>query len=100
MYAYLIALGTLNMYGFWLVPWIELLAGFLHIILWIVFAAVLLTLVPPHSSEFVWFEKADASGWSSDFVSFNLGVVLVTWGFVGFDAAAHISEVRVAMAKS
>ncbi|KAK3615262.1 hypothetical protein LTR22_027504 [Elasticomyces elasticus] len=32
------------------------------------------------------------SGWESDFVSFNLGIVLLTWGFVGFDAAVHISE--------
>lgn len=93
MYAFLITLGALNMYGFWLIPWIELLSGILHIVLWIVYAVVLLTLAPRHSSEFVWFEKANSSGWSSDFVSFNLGVVLITWAFVGFDAVAHISEV-------
>ncbi|KAK3699702.1 hypothetical protein LTR37_016307 [Vermiconidia calcicola] len=92
MYAYLIVLGLLNMYGFFLIPWIEFLAGLLHVILWIVFAAVLLTLAPRHSSHFVWLEKANLSGWESDFVSFNLGLVLITWGFVGFDAVAHISE--------
>lgn len=94
MYAYLVALGLLNMYGFWLIPWIELIAGLLHVTLWLVFAVVLLTLAPRHSNEFVFFEKANMSGWSSDFVSFNLGIVLITWGFVGFDAVAHISEVR------
>lgn len=50
MYAFLIALGLLNMYGFWLIPWIELLAGLLHIVLWLVYAVVLLTWHPgiPH----------------------------------------------------
>ncbi|KAK5710589.1 hypothetical protein LTR15_012918 [Elasticomyces elasticus] len=32
------------------------------------------------------------SGWTNDFVSFNLGIILITYGFVGFDAAAHLSE--------
>lgn len=32
------------------------------------------------------------SGWTNDFVSFNLGTILITWGFVGFDAVVHISE--------
>jgi len=93
MYAFLFALGTLNMFGFWLIPYIELLAGLLHVLLWIVFAIVLLTLAPRHSSSFVFLEKANMSGWMDDFTSFNLGIVLVTWGFVGFDAVAHISEV-------
>lgn len=83
MYAYLIILGLLNMYVFWLIPWIEFLAGVLHIILWIIFASVLLTLAPRHSAEFVFFEKSNLSGWNSDFVSFNLGIILITWGFVG-----------------
>lgn len=93
MWAILIVLGLLNMYAFWLIPWIELLAGLLHIILWVVFAVVLLVLAPRHTSSFVFLEKANSSGWTNDFVSFNLGIVLITWGFVGFDAVAHISEV-------
>ena len=92
MYAFLITLGAMNMYVFWLIPWIELLAGLLHIVLWLVYAVVLLTLATRHSNDFVWMEKANMSGWDNDFVSFNLGIVLVTWGFVGFDAVAHISE--------
>lgn len=95
MYGFLIALGLLNMYAFWLIPWIELIAGLLHVILWIVYAVVLLTLAPRHSTRFVFLEKANASGWTSDFVSFNLGIILLSWGFVGYDAMAHISEVGV-----
>lgn len=92
MYAYLIVLGLMNMYAFWIIPWVELLAGLLHVILWIVFATVLLTLAPRHTADFVFFEKANLGGWDSDFVAFNLGLVLITWGFVGFDASVHISE--------
>lgn len=92
MYAYLIFMGLLNMYAFFTIPWIEFLAGLLHIILWIVFASVLLTLSPRHSASFVFLEKANLSGWSNDFVSFNLGIILITWGFVGFDGAVHMSE--------
>lgn len=94
MYAFLIVLGLLNMYAFWLIPWIELMAGLLHVVLWLVYAVVLLTLSTRHSSSFVWLEKANLSGWDNDFVSFNLGMILITWSFVGFDAVAHISEVR------
>ncbi len=92
MYAYLAFLGLTTMYGFFLIPWIEFMAGVLHVVLWLVFVVVLLTLAPHKSDEFVWLEKANGSGWNSDFVSFNLGLVLITWGFVGFDASAHISE--------
>lgn len=85
MYAYLLVLCLLGMYGFWLIPWIEFLAGLLHIALWVVFACVLLVLAPRHSAEFVFFEKSNMSGWDSDFVSFNLGIILITWGFIGND---------------
>ena len=83
MYATLIVMGLTNMYAFWIVPWLGILAGLLHIGLWIIFAAVLLTLAPKHDASFVLTEKSNLSGWSDDFISFNLGMVLITWGFVG-----------------
>ncbi|KAF2740496.1 choline transport protein [Polyplosphaeria fusca] len=92
MYAVLIVEGLVNQFVFWLVPWIELLAGALHIILFITFVCVLSTMGERKSSDFVFFEKSNLSGWNDDFVSFNLGIVLVTWGFVGFDGAVHMSE--------
>lgn len=83
MYAYLILLGVVNSYLFWIVPYVEVISGILHIALWIVFAAVLLALAPKHTADFVFFEKSNLSGWTNDFVSFNLGIQLITWGFVG-----------------
>lgn len=83
MYGFLLVLGCLNQFAFWVIPWIEMAAGLCHIILFIVFITVLSTLGQRHSLDFVFFEKANASGWESDFVSFNLGSMLITWGFVG-----------------
>lgn len=61
MYAYLIVLGAINMYLFWITPWIELLAGVLHVVLWVVFTSVLLALAPRHSTEFVFLEGSNMS---------------------------------------
>lgn len=92
MYGFLIVLGLLNQFAFWIIPWVEMAAGLLHIILFVVFVVVLTTLGQRHSSDFVFFEKSNLSGWNNDFVSFNLGIILITWGFVGFDGAIHMSE--------
>ena len=83
MAALLLVQGLLNTHIFWIIPWVEFAAGLLHIILWIVFASVLITLAPRHSANFVFFNKSNLSGWNDDYISFNLGVILVTWGFVG-----------------
>lgn len=63
---------------FWIIPWLEYLAGILHLAQWVIIAAVLLALAPRHSADFVFLEKANSSGWTDDFVSFNLGIQLVS----------------------
>lgn len=78
MYAYLALFALVNMYAFWIVPYIEVLTGVLHLVLWVILAAVLLALAPRHDNEFVFLEKANLSGWENDFVSFNLGIQLVS----------------------
>lgn len=42
--ALLITVGLLNTYCFCLIPWMELAAGVLHVILWLIFIVVLVTL--------------------------------------------------------
>jgi hypothetical protein len=73
----------MNMYTWFLIPWIELLAGVLHIVLFIIFVVVLVTLAPRHSAEWVFLKENTASGWTNSFVAFNLGLMTPTWGFVG-----------------
>lgn len=83
IFAMLILEALMNMYTFWLIPWIELMAGILHIVLFIIFVVVLVTLAPRHTADFVFFDRATASGWDNSFVSWNLGLLTPTWGFVG-----------------
>jgi choline transport protein len=79
----LIVEGLMNMYIFWLIPWIELFVDILHIVLFIIFVVVLVALAPRHIADFVFFDRAAASGWDNYFVSWNLGLLTPTWGFVG-----------------
>ena len=97
IYAMLIVQGLMNQYFFWLLPWMELLAGLLHIITWIIFVSVLVTLAPRHSSEFVFLEKTALSGWNNEYISFNLGMITATWGFVG-ESQFLVSEHPIANA--
>lgn len=92
IFAMLIVEALMNMYTFWLIPWIELIAGILHIMLFTIFVVVLVTLAPRHNASFVFFDRASASGWDNSFVSWNLGLLTPTWGFVGeFNLSRHLS---------
>ncbi|KAK1484402.1 LPXTG-domain-containing protein [Colletotrichum abscissum] len=90
--AQLVACALINMYAFRTIPWMELLAGVLHVVLWLVFVVVLLTLAPRASAEFVFFERTVSSGWTNGFVSWNIGMLVPAWGFIGFDGVVHMAE--------
>ncbi|EGD97822.1 hypothetical protein TESG_05329 [Trichophyton tonsurans CBS 112818] len=92
IFAMLIVEGLMNMYTFWLIPWIELLAGILHVVLFIVFVVVLVSMAPRHTPGWVFGDHSSSSGWNNEFISWNLGLLTPTWGFVGFDGAVHMSE--------
>jgi len=44
------------------------------------------------SSEFVWTEIIDNSGWNNRGFAFFLGLFCVQWVMTGYDACAHMSE--------
>lgn len=83
IFAMLIVQALMNMYAFSLIPWIELMAGVLHVCLFIVFLVVFVSLAPRHSAEFVFLRTQSNSGWNSDFASWNIGLLTPVWGFVG-----------------
>ncbi|KAJ5124382.1 Amino acid/polyamine transporter I [Penicillium bovifimosum] len=87
----LVVESLMNMYTFWLIPWIEMLAGILHICLLIVFLVVFTTLGTRHKPEFVFSYTESSSGWAK-FPAWNIGLLTPVWGFVGFDGAVHMSE--------
>ncbi|KAI5356862.1 Putative amino acid/polyamine transporter I [Septoria linicola] len=96
IWAMVLICTCINLFKFGkLVPWIETVAGCLHITLFLVFSIVLLALAPKHSADFVFSSRVDSastSGWTNDFVGWNLGLQTSVWCFVGFDAAVHLSE--------
>jgi len=83
IFALLIMGGLMNMYTWFLIPWLETLAGLLHIVLFVIFVVILVALAPRHSAEFVFTKSASSSGWTNQFISFNMGLMTPTWGFVG-----------------
>lgn len=87
--AQLVIVGLMNMYTFRAIPWLELLAGVLHVILWLIFVIILVTLAPRHDADFVFFERSVNSGWNNSVVSWNLGLLAPAWGFIGFDGVVR-----------
>jgi choline transport protein len=97
IFALLVMGGLMNMYAWFLIPWLETLAGVLHILLFVVFVVVLVTVAPRHSADFVFLKSASSSGWNNQFVSFNMGLMTPTWGFVGefWQSTSHM-QLRLA----
>lgn len=88
----LVAAGLLNTYAFRAVPWLEVVGAVLHVVLFFVFVIVLVALSPRHDARFVFFGTSTESGWHDAMVSWNLGLLVPAWGFVGFDGVVHMSE--------
>lgn len=82
IFGMLIVEALMNMYTFWLIPWIEMLAGILHICLLVVFLVVFVALAPRHTPEFVFLNTQSNSGWGR-FPAWNIGLLTPVWGFVG-----------------
>ncbi|KAK1640784.1 amino acid permease [Colletotrichum phormii] len=83
--------GLMNTYCFRVIPWVELVAGVLHVCLFVVFVVVLAVMGTRHSGSF-FLETNIASGWTDTFIAWNLGMLTCVWSFTGFDSAIHMSE--------
>ncbi|ROW11623.1 hypothetical protein VMCG_01295 [Cytospora schulzeri] len=93
----LITVGTLlfltlvNMYAFPLVPWFELLSGFLNLGLFVVYIAVLFAMSPRNTGA-IFLEEDVSSGWDSYFPAVNIGALSNIFLFVGFESVIHMAE--------
>ncbi|KAM5344334.1 hypothetical protein ACJ41O_012871 [Fusarium nematophilum] len=81
--------GVMNVYAFKLIPWIELVAGVLHVCLFVVFVVVLAVMGTRNDSSF-WLSRNISSGWEDTYISWNLGMLTCVWSFTG--NAIHMSE--------
>lgn len=93
IFALMLVQTLMNLYTWRCIPILEVIAGILHIVLFVIFIAVLLAMAPKQSAKFVFLESTPpSSGWTSTFISWNLGLIAPVWGFVGFDGTIHMSE--------
>ncbi|KAF5586352.1 GABA permease [Fusarium pseudocircinatum] len=83
--------GLMNIYAFKLIPWVELVAGVLHVCLFVIFVVVLVVMGPRNPSSF-WLQRNISSGWNNEYIAWNLGMLTCVWSFTGFDSAIHMSE--------
>jgi choline transport protein len=69
----------------------ETIGGLLHIILFVVFIAILAALGPRSKSDFVFKTlTSDVSGWNNPGVSWGLGLLSMTFSVTGADSVLHM----------
>jgi choline transport protein len=71
----------------------ETIGGLLHIILFVVFIAILAALGPRSKSDFVFKTlTSDVSGWNNPGVSWGLGLLSMTFSVTGADSVLHMCD--------
>lgn len=71
----------LNCWFFSLVPWIELGSGILNIVFFLITLVSFWVMAPRNPPEFI-LTRTKYSGWDSDFVSWNVGMLTQIWLFI------------------
>lgn len=107
--ASLMLLTLVNLYAFRIVPWFELLSGFLNVGIFLVFIVIFLVMAPKNGGEIITASNV-SSGWDNYFVATQVGALSNIWLFVGkssgtacepqitnfqysgFDAIIHMGE--------
>jgi amino acid transporter len=79
----------INVFLINLLPILEFGVAIAHIGLFIAFIAILCALGERNSSSFVWTEFVNSSGWSSDGVSWCIGLLSSSFVFIGKPASLN-----------
>lgn len=92
MIAMLVFCAVINMYAFWLVPWFELLTGFLNVSMVVIIFVVLWAMAPRNSVD-IFMQTNVSSGWDNYFVSANLGALSNIYLFIcKFHPSPHLRQ--------
>lgn len=81
----------LNCWFFELVPWIELSAGILNVVFFLIFFVALWVMSPRNPGSFI-LTRTTFSGWENEFVSWNVGMLTQIWLFISFECVIHMGE--------
>ncbi|KAJ5805360.1 hypothetical protein N7474_011247 [Penicillium riverlandense] len=93
MWAIVVFSTFVNIYGIKAMPALQMLGGIMHITFFIAIVIPMLLLARRSTSEFVFTELLTTEqGWQSPGVAWCLGMLTVTYCFIGFDGAIHMSE--------
>ncbi|PSN73212.1 amino acid transporter [Corynespora cassiicola Philippines] len=84
--------AALNIWGSRLLPTANLLSGVLHIAGFLTILIVLGVMSPKNTSDFVFLEVTNSSGWSNDGISWLVGLLSAVYPLLGYDAACHLAE--------
>ncbi|KAL3425153.1 amino acid permease [Phlyctema vagabunda] len=84
--------AAVNIWGSKILPHTNLAAAVLHIVGFLVIMSVLGAMTTKHDAHFVFLEVTNNSGWSSDGVSWLVGLLSTVYPFLGYDAACHMAE--------
>ncbi|KAH7312979.1 amino acid permease [Rhexocercosporidium sp. MPI-PUGE-AT-0058] len=91
-WAVLVYAAVINTLGIKLLPSVNLAAGVLHITALVGIMITLGVMSDKNSTAFVFTEVVNSSGWSSDGVSWLIGLQSAVYPMLGYDAACHLAE--------
>ena len=91
-WAVYVVAALVNIAGIRAFPRIETLAFVFHICSFFVIVVSMVYLSPQSKASFVFADLENSGGWSSNGLSWCLGLLTSSWSFVGIDATSHMSE--------
>jgi choline transport protein len=84
--------ALINIFGIKLLPNVNLVAGVLHLVGLVAIMITLGVMANKNSAEFVFVDFVNSSGWTSDGVSWLIGMQSAVYPMLGYDAACHLAE--------
>ncbi|KAJ5219695.1 hypothetical protein N7468_008899, partial [Penicillium chermesinum] len=93
IWAIVLCAGIINIYGIKILPTLQMIGGIFHIIFFIAITIPIFLLARRSEPQFVFTElMISEGGWQNPGVAWCLGTLAVTYCFIGFDGAIHMSE--------
>ncbi|KAH6693559.1 choline transport protein [Plectosphaerella plurivora] len=91
-WAILVYAMVMNIWGSKALPHANLISGVIHVTAFVAILIVLGVMSEKNPASFVFTEFVNNSGWSSDGVSWLVGLLSAVYPFLGYDAACHLAE--------
>jgi choline transport protein len=92
MWAITLVVLIINVWCIKILPTIQLVAGICHMVFFVALLVPLIVLAPKSSPEFVFTRLInDQSGWTNPGITWCIGLLTVTWCFVGMRTLRGLS---------